>query len=432
MKILVVGGGGREHALLWKLREDRPDARLFATRPNAGMARVAEGVDLAPTDVDGLSTWASGEEIDLVVVGPEGPLATGLVDRLRTRGIPAFGPTATAARIEASKAFSKDLMARAGVPTARYRTFTDADEAEAYIRKGEAPVVVKASGLAAGKGAVVCSTIDEAVETAREMLEGGAFGDAGELVVVEEFMHGEELSVFGLTDGEKVLTLLPSQDHKRVGEGDTGPNTGGMGAYAPLSLVTPDLMRRVREEVFLPTLEALARAGAPFRGVLYAGLMLSEAGPRVVEFNCRFGDPEAQVVLPLLESSLLDLMLPIASGGSLEMDERDVRWRSGAALTTVVASRGYPGDYVKDLPIDLPDAATSDPDVLFFHAGTRVDGGRPVTAGGRVLAVTGRGTTLQEARDRSLRGAAAVNFDGAHFRRDIGWREFARSEATRP
>ncbi len=435
-KILVVGNGGREHTLLWKLHQDDPSLRLFATRPNAGMAELAQEVDLAPTDVDGLASWAQGAEVDLVVVGPEAPLASGLVDRLSARRIPAFGPTESAARIEASKAFAKELMDDAGVPTAGYRTFTDPAAAEAHIREQGPPIVVKASGLAAGKGAIVCSQVEEAVEAAREMLSGEAFGDAGGVVVVEECMEGEELSVFGLADGTDVLLLLPSQDHKRVGERDTGPNTGGMGAYAPLSFVSAEFLEEVRRRIFLPTLEALVARGAPFRGILYAGLMLTEEGPKVVEFNCRFGDPEAQVVLPLLDSPLLDLLIPVASGSRLDAD--GVRWRSGAALTTVVASPGYPGSYPNGLQMELDQELFSDPEILLFHAGTareeRGSGGPGalLTDGGRVAAVTGLGETLEEARDRSLRGAEAVRFEGANFRRDIGWREFSRSEAERP
>ncbi len=430
MKVLVVGNGGREHALLWALSREDPRPELHATRPNPGMAALAEPVDLSPEDVAGVASWADEAEMDLVIVGPEAPLAKGLVDRLSDRGVPAFGPTAAAARIEASKAFAKELMESAGVPTARHRTFRAFSEAEAHIRREGAPVVVKASGLAAGKGAVVCQTVDEAVDAAREMLEADAFGEAGRQVVVEEYMEGEELSVFGVSDGEDVRLLLPSQDHKPVGEGDTGPNTGGMGAYAPLSLATPELLHIIRDRVFRPTLDALRQEGCPFRGLLYAGLMLTDEGPRVVEFNCRFGDPEAQAVLPLLESSLMDLLLPVAVGDRLS--EADPRWRAGSALTTVVASEGYPGTYSKGRSVEVPEELEDDRGILVFHAGTGSRDGQLVTAGGRVAAVTGVGRTLQEARDRSLAGAQRFRFEGAYFRRDIGWREFARSEAARP
>ena len=424
MRILVVGNGGREHALLWKLRGDAPDAELLVTRANGGMAALAESVDVAPTDVAGVAALARARACDLVVIGPEAPLADGLVDALAADGIAAFGPSASAARIEASKAFAKDLMAHAGVPTAGYRVFTDAGSAERFIREHGRAMVVKASGLASGKGAVVCSDVADTVATARAMLAGGRFGAAGERVVVEELMEGEELSLFALCDGERALPMIGAQDHKRVGEGDTGPNTGGMGAYAPVSIGTPELVERVLRDVFEPTLAALREAGAPYRGLLYAGLMLTREGPKVVEFNARFGDPETQVVLPMLRSSLLEPMLEIARGGSLAGASLD--WRDGAALTTVLASRGYPNDYAKGCEIEIPDALEDAGGVLVFHAGTKRDGARLLSDGGRVLAVTGIGATLDEAAARSRSAAEAIRFDGKHFRRDIGWRELAR------
>lgn len=424
MRILIVGNGGREHALLWKLRRDAPDAAFYVTRPNGGMTGCT-AVDLAPTDVDGIAAWAREHRPDLTVVGPEAPLAAGLVDRLQEAGLPAFGPTAAAARIEASKAYAKDLMQRAGVPTASYRAFSDPRKAEAWIRTQGAPIVVKASGLAAGKGAVVCHTVDQALDAVRSMMADGDFGEAGNEVVVEEFMEGEELSVFAICDGERALLLLPSQDHKAVGEGDTGPNTGGMGAYAPVSIATRALMDEARTRVFAPTLAALAEDGAPFRGLLYAGLMTTEDGLRVVEFNCRFGDPETQVVLPLMRSSLLDLMRTVAGGGSL--DGAGVAWRRDeAAVTTVVASGGYPGGYRKGLAIDIPEDLEGD-GMMVFHAGTvRENDGGLVTSGGRVLAVTAVAERFADAQARSRKGAGAIAFDHAFFRPDIGWRERAR------
>lgn len=431
MKILIVGNGGREHALLWKLRRDRPDASFFVTRPNGGMGEGTTSVDLAPDDVDTLASWADGESVNLTVVGPEVPLAAGIVDRFSDRGLAAFGPSASAARIESSKAFAKDLMADAGVPTASYRTFRELQPALEHIRSGDGPVVVKASGLAAGKGALVCETRSEAEDAARSILEDRAFGKAGSLVVVEERMTGEELSVFALTDGTRAIPLVPSQDHKRIGEGDEGPNTGGMGAYAPVSLGTPELLDRVQREILDPTLEALASTGAPFRGLLYAGLMLTPQGPKVVEFNCRFGDPEAQVVLPLLASSLLEPLRTIAEGGSLEGWSPE--FRDSAALVTVLASDGYPGSYEKGFPIAIPESLETDEETLVFHAGTRVsDDGDLVTDGGRVLGVTGLGPTLSDAATRSRAGAEAIRFRGRYFRSDIGWKEFARDESARP
>jgi phosphoribosylamine---glycine ligase len=430
MRILVVGNGGREHTLLWKLKEDLPSAELFATQPNGGMAELAEAVDIAPGDKEALGGWALSRRVDLTVVGPEAPLAAGIVDRFQAKGLPVFGPTAAAARIESSKAYAKELMRNAGVPTARFRVFQDLAAAEEHIREQGAPVVVKASGLAAGKGAIVCDTVEGACQAARAMLEDFRFGEAGRQIVVEECMRGEELSVFALTDGRSVLSLLPSQDHKRLEEGDAGPNTGGMGAYAPVSLATTELMEAVEERILLPTLQAMERDGSPFRGLLYAGLMLTEEGPKVVEFNCRFGDPETQAVLPLMASSLLDLLATIAEGGSVA--GRDIRWHRGGALTTVLAAKGYPESYEKGKDIRVPTELGRDPNLLLFHAGTSRSAQGLATSGGRVMAVTGLGDSLREASRKSLVGADAVEFEGKYFRTDIGWREFARDEWGRP
>ena len=425
MRILIVGNGGREHALLWRLRRDAPDADFHATRPNAGMAGMARAVDISPTDVKSLTSWAAAHGMDLVVIGPEVPLALGLADHLEAVGVPAFGPSSAAARIESSKAFAKDLMSAAGVPTAAYRVFTDAARAEAHVVEGGGPCVVKASGLAAGKGAVVCDDPGEARVAIRRMLVEGSMGDAGREIVVEERMMGEELSVFALSDGTRAVPLVASQDHKRIGEGDTGPNTGGMGAYAPVSLATGALLARVGDEILDPVLAALAEAGCPFRGLLYAGLMLTDEGPRVVEFNCRFGDPETQVVLPLLGGSLLDPMMAVAGGGGLAGHSAETL--EGAAVTTVLAAEGYPGSYRTGAAMEIPDSLTRDPAVLLFHAGTRDHDGTVVTAGGRVLAATGLGDTLEEAAAHSRRAARAVWFEGRRFRSDIGWRELERS-----
>ncbi len=430
MRIFMVGNGGREHALLWKLRKDAPGADLYATQPNGGMAALAQGVEIPPTETEALAGWAASRGIDLTVVGPEAPLAAGIVDRFRAKGLPVFGPSAAAARIESSKSFAKELMREAGVPTAEFRVFGDLPAAEAFVRERGAPIVVKASGLAAGKGAIVCETVEQALDALRDMLQDRRFGEAGREVVVEDYMRGEELSVFALSDGRDFLTLIPSQDHKRIGEGDTGPNTGGMGAYAPVSLGSPELLGRVEKEILTPTLRAMEVRGHPFRGLLYAGVMLTPQGPRVVEFNCRFGDPETQAVLPLLESSHLDTHMTLAEGGSIR--GMAMRWRPGGALTTVLAAQGYPGDYERGKAIDLPGYLLEDPSMAIFHAGTRITPTGPVTSGGRVLAVTGLGDTLDEAARRSLVGAEAVTFEGKYFRTDIGWREFARDEMDRP
>jgi phosphoribosylamine---glycine ligase len=424
MKVLLVGNGGREHALLWKLHRDRPSARFFITRGNGGTDAFATAVPLDPGDVTGVARWADSEGMDLVVVGPEGPLAEGLVDALAERRIAAFGPTRAAAELEASKAFSKDVMQTARVPTAGYQVFREFAPAEAYIREQGAPIVVKASGLAAGKGAIVCETEEEAIHAARRMLSAHDFGTAGLELVIEERMQGEELSVFALTDGRDVLVMPPSQDHKRIGEGDTGPNTGGMGAYVPVSIVSESLMAEVLDRVLLPTLEEMRRRKRPFRGLLYAGVMLTGEGPRVVEFNCRFGDPETQAVLPLLDSSLLEAMLEIARGGAVGGARLD--WDDSAAVTTVLAAGGYPEDYARGERITIPAGLESEPDVLIFHAGTVRDGGRLLTAGGRVLAVTGLGPDIRRAAERSRGAAEQITFEGRQFRRDIGWRELAR------
>ncbi len=429
MKILVVGNGGREHALLWKLRRDAPHAELFVTRGNGGTAELATSIPLAPGEMQALAGWAEQNAVDLTVVGPEAPLAEGIVDHFTTHGLPIFGPTKAAAQIEASKAFAKGVMQRHGIPTAAFQVFEALEPAQAFVREFGRPVVVKASGLAAGKGVVVAEDEREALTALEEMLSGASFGPAGAQVVVEERMTGEELSVFALTDGENVVAMLPAQDHKRVGEGETGPNTGGMGAYAPVSLATPELMARVEEEILRPTVAAMKAEGHVFRGLLYAGLMLTPEGPRVVEFNARFGDPETQVVLPLLRSSLLEPMLAVARGESLAGTR--LEWHPGAAATTVLASGGYPGDYPSGLPIRIaPDADPGD-DVIVFHAGTaRANDGTLVTSGGRVLAVTALAPTVAEAAARSQAAAARIEFEGRHFRRDIGWREAHRAGAA--
>ncbi len=428
MRILIVGNGGREHTLAWKLLKDAPEATLFVTKPNGGMIDIVEPVAIAPGDVVALAGWADAQNIDLVIVGPEAPLASGLVDRLERSGIPAFGPTKAAARIESSKSYAKDLMQRAGVPTADFASFVDLTEAQAYVRERGAPIVVKASGLAAGKGAIVCETVDEALGALESILADRAFGEAGREVVIEAFMEGEEMSVFAIADGREAVLMLPSQDHKRIGEGDVGPNTGGMGAYAPVSLSSAPLLAQVQNDIITPTLAALAEDDAEFRGILYAGIMLTEDGPRVVEFNCRFGDPETQVVLPLLKSSLLEPVLEIARGGRL--GDTTLEWSPAAALTTVLASEGYPGSYPRSQAIHIPESVTGDPDVLLFHAGTKSDSSGLETSGGRVIAATGLGTTLAQAASKSREAADLIEFSGKQFRKDIGWREFARAEQS--
>jgi phosphoribosylamine--glycine ligase len=424
MKILLIGNGGREHALLRKLREDAPSAEFYITRGNGGTAELARPLPLDPADGPALAGWAEQTGITLAVCGPEAPLADGIAAHFERRRVPFFGPTRGAANIEASKSYAKKLMRQAGVPTATFGAFADIEAAETFIRERGAPIVVKASGLAGGKGAVICDTEEEALDAARAMLTGQAFGFAGSVIVIEEFLHGEELSVFALTDGTDALLLLPAQDHKRVGEGDSGPNTGGMGACAPISIADDALLERVRREIVLPTLAALRDDGNPFRGLLYAGLMLTSEGPRVIEFNARFGDPETQAVLPLLASSLLDPLLAIARGESIAGTQ--LRWHAGAALTTVLAVAGYPGTYSKGEIITIPPEVAAAGDVMVYHAGTALRDGQLVTAGGRVLAVTGVAPHLHAAAERSRWAAAAIEFRGKQFRNDIGWRELAR------
>ncbi len=427
MKILMVGHGGREHALLHKLHQDRPDADLYVTVGNGGTAALATHLPIRPSDIDGLAAWAEGNRPDLTVIGPEAPLAAGMADVFEARGLPVFGPTRAAAEIESSKAYAKTLMARAHVPTARFETFREIDAAEGHIRERGGPIVVKASGLAAGKGAVVCDDTDQALEAARAMLDGHAFGHAGSEIVIEERLVGEEISVFVLTDGSDAIAMLPAQDHKRIGEGDVGPNTGGMGAYAPVSVASDELLDRIRWTIIEPTLTALRSDARPFRGLLYAGLILTADGPHVIEFNARFGDPETQALLPLLSSSLLEPMLTIARGGSL--GGATLEWKHAAALTTVLASAGYPESSTKGVPITVPPGLEDAGDVFVFHAGTRVEDGRLLTDGGRVLAVTALAPTLAGAAARSREAAATILFDGRQFRRDIGWRELARRNA---
>jgi len=423
MRVLVVGGGGREHALCWALRHDLPSADIYCAPGNPGTGEIATNLDISATDLDRLADAADAYGVDLTVIGPEQPLALGLADRLRAEGRSVFGPGAAGAAIEASKAFAKEVMKKAGVPTAASRSFDRLDEALQYVDSHAEPLVVKASGLAGGKGAVVCATRADARSAVRTMLGEGRFGLAGRVVVIEEFMEGEELSLLAITDGHAVELLPAAQDHKRLGEGDDGPNTGGMGAYSPVSIGTPALLERVQHEVLLPTLQQLAREGAPFSGVLYAGLMIGPDGsPRVVEFNCRFGDPEAQVILPLLAGGLAECMASVARGQA----PTALSIEPGLfAVTTVLAARGYPDVPVKGAEIMIPESLPSG--VTVFHAGTaRDEDGTLRVMGGRVLNVTAVASSFEDAQAKSREAAEAIQFDGKVFRRDIGWREAAR------
>ena len=430
MRILIVGNGGREHALAWKIRKDSPTSEIFSTRPNGGMAIESKPLDISPGDITSIAEWSSSHEVDLVIVGPEGPLASGMVDLLSTKGIPAFGPSMAATRIESSKSYAKHLMVRSGIPTAEFKSFTNYVDALSYIRKRGGAMVVKASGLAGGKGAIVCQDVEEAAQALSDIMTESTFGRAGKEVVIEEFMEGEELSVFALSDGTNSCLMLPSQDHKRIGVGDTGPNTGGMGAYAPISIATDALLEQVQDQIIQPTLWALTKDDSKFRGLLYAGIMITDSGPKIVEFNCRFGDPETQVVLPLLDSILLDPMIEIANGASISGLKLD--WSEKAAVTTVLASAGYPGDYAKGLPIQIPENFTDDSEALIFHAGTSMSSSGLVTSGGRVLATTAIADTLSAASLKSLELSKSIQFQGKQFREDIGWRELSRSNTAFP
>lgn len=422
MRVLVVGSGGREHAFLWAIRRDLPDAQLWCAPGNAGTAQLATNLPVGADQLDQLVALADEHRIDLVIVGPEGPLAAGLADRLRARKIAVFGPSAAAAQIEASKAWAKDVMTAAGVPTAASMTFAELPGAYKYIDAHSEPLVVKASGLAAGKGAVVCATRAEAHVAARQMLGDGVFGEAGRVVVIESFLEGEELSLMALTNGRDIRILPGAQDHKRLIDGDRGPNTGGMGAYSPVSLETPALLEKVRRLVLEPTLAEMARRGAAFAGVLYAGLMVDAGGnPSVVEFNCRFGDPETQVILPRVTGGLLDALHASATGAPLPQ----LTVSSDAAVTTVLAARGYPDRPDKGAVITMPSSVP--PGAVIFHAGTRRDdANRLIVNGGRVLAVTGIAGTFAAAQRVSREAAQGITFDGRQYRQDIGWREAAR------
>ena len=423
MKVLIVGGGGREHALAWKLCRDDPDLELIAAPGNPGIAAFARCVPGADKPGD-VAQLAEEELVDLTIVGPEAPLEAGIVNLFQGRGLPIFGPTREAARIETSKRFAKDLMVRAGIPTARAVHHSDANKAKAALADFSSPVVIKASGLAAGKGVIVAQSAVEAERAINAMLSDRVFGAAGREILIEEWMPGEELSLFAITDGERALPLLAAQDHKRLLDGDFGPNTGGMGAYAPTSLATPDLVARVMSGIVRPTLAALREAGSPFTGLLYAGLMITSDGPKVVEFNCRFGDPETQALMPLMDSSLLELLAAVAGGGSLSQATYP-DWKPLSAVTTVVAAAGYPHAVRTGDVIQLP---PDEEGIEVFHGGTARDPltNDLVTAGGRVLAVTAVASSLIEAAEMSLSYAEKVSFKGKQLRRDIGWREVTR------
>lgn len=418
MKLLVVGGGGREHALIRKLKENPSVETVYCLPGNGGIARDAICVGIGATEIDKIVSFACENKIDFAVVAPDDPLVLGCVDALEERGIPCFGPRADAAIIEGSKVFAKDLMKKYGIPTAAYETFTDLDAALAYLKTAPIPIVVKADGLALGKGVTVAFTREEAEEAVIEAMRDGKFGESGRRLVIEEYLTGPEVSVLAFTDGECVKPMVSSMDHKRACDGDEGPNTGGMGTIAPNPYYTDEIARECMETIFLPTVEAMKREGRTFRGCLYFGLMLTPKGPKVIEYNCRFGDPETQVVLPLLKSDLLTVMQATAAG---KLKDTPVEWKDGSACCVVVASGGYPVSYKKGYPITLPDEIA--PDV--YVAGAAEKDGRLVTSGGRVLGVTATGKTLEEAIREAYRKTALVGFENAFYRKDIGARALA-------
>jgi phosphoribosylamine--glycine ligase len=427
MKVLVVGSGGREHALVWKLAQSPRVTQLYAAPGNPGMTRLARCVSVAAEDIQGLAEFVAAQGIDLTVVGPEGPIASGLVDRFAERGLRAFGPTQAAARLESSKAFAKALMARAGIPTAAYQVFADYEAAAKAARQASYPLVVKADGLAAGKGVTVAETPQQALAALHRLLIDCAFGRAGRQVLLEEFLEGEEASVLALCDGESVCPLLPAQDHKAVYDGDQGPNTGGMGAYAPAPGLTPALLDQVTCTILEPAVAGLRALGCPYRGVLYVGLMLTASGPRVLEFNCRLGDPETQAILPLLETDLVDLLEACVDD---TLAGFTLRFTPGACVCVVLASAGYPGPCRPGVEIKGLEAVT-DQQVAIFHAGTSLEGNRLVTAGGRVLGIAAWDATLPEAVARAYSVVAQVEFDGMHYRRDIGAKGLRAIEMNR-
>jgi phosphoribosylamine--glycine ligase len=419
MRILVIGSGGREHALCWALLASSLTDALYCAPGNAGIAHEADCIPIKADDIPAIRAFARDNAIDLVVVGPEAPLCAGLVDALTEDDILAFGPTAAAARLEGSKGFTKDICARYGIPTAAYARFSDLGAARAHLERAGAPIVIKADGLAAGKGVIMAETREAAEAALRDMLQGASFGAAGAEVVMEEWLHGEEASFFALVDGDTALPLASAQDHKRAGDGDTGPNTGGMGAYSPAPIVTGAIAGRVMDEIIEPTLRAMKDMGCPYKGVLYAGLMITESGPKLIEYNVRFGDPECQVLMTRLKSDILPGFIASVDGG---LRHFDLRWHDDAALTVVMAAKGYPGTYATGTEIRGIEKAERIDGVTVFHAGTAMRDDMLVASGGRVLNVTARAPTIREAREKAYRAVDRIDWPEGFCRRDIGFR----------
>lgn len=425
MKVLVVGSGGREHALCRALSQSPRCSALFCAPGNAGIAGLATVVPVAAEAVDDLTAWAKAHAIDLVVIGPEAPLVLGLADRLQEAGIRVFGPSAAAAALEGSKGFMKDVLRDAGVPTAWYQRFTDSHAARAFVTEKGAPIVIKTDGLAAGKGVILCQNTEEALQAVTDIMDRRIFGDAGAEIIIEQFLEGEELSFFAISDGETAIPLAAAQDHKAAGDGDTGPNTGGMGAYCPAPAFTDALRDELMQKAILPTVAHMKKLGRPYRGVLFCGVMLTADGPRVLEYNVRFGDPECQVLMERLDSDILDVLLASAEG---RLADIRLRWKDQAALVVVIAARGYPGTYARNTEIRGLDAASRCEGVFVCHAGTREENGRILSAGGRVLGITALGRTVTEAQKRAYTAVDALDWPDGFCRRDIGWRAVAREQ----
>ncbi len=417
MKVLVVGGGGREHAIIWKLAQSPMKPELFAAPGNGGISRLARCVDIQASDVEGVVRFAKENQIDLTVVAPDDPLMLGMVDRLEAEGLKAFGPRQNAALIEGSKVFSKNLMKKYGIPTAAYEVFDDSDKAIQYLKTVSYPTVVKAEGLALGKGVIIAADFDEAKAAVEDIMCDRVFGEAGSRVVIEEFLTGQEVSVLAFTDGKTLCPMVSAQDHKRAYDNDEGLNTGGMGTFSPSRLYTEAVHAECMNNIFLPTMAAMNQEGRTFKGVLYFGLIMTKDGVKVIEYNARFGDPETQVVLPRLQTDLLEIFLAVAEE---RLADINIRWADNAAVCVVLASGGYPKQYTKGLPISGLEAAEADPDITVFHAGTKWDGGQFITAGGRVLGVTAVSGDLEGAISKAYEGAAKIHFDNMHYRRDIG------------
>lgn len=426
MKVLVVGSGGREHALCWSIAKSPKLTKLYCAPGNAGIKDVAECVALGAEDVGAIVAWSKDNAIDLVVVGPEAPLVLGLVDKLEAAGLKAFGPSAAASVLEGSKGFMKDMCAKAGVPTAAYGRFTDADKAKVFIHENGAPIVVKTDGLAAGKGVIICETTDEAEKAVDDMMGAKIFGDAGDEIVIEDFLRGEECSFFALVDGERALPLAAAQDHKAAYDGDKGPNTGGMGAYSPTPIATPEICDMIMETAITPLIKTMAAEGCPYKGVLFCGLMVENGVPTVLEYNIRFGDPECQALMMRWKSDVLEALLAAAEG---RLDDIKLEWHDETAMVVVMAANGYPGSYEKGTEIKNLEGANAIENVHVFHAGTKAEDGKTLATGGRVLGVTGRGKSVSEAQATTYKGVDALDWAEGFCRRDIGWRAVEREKS---